>query len=246
MSTPIIQTHPNAFSLDPACESSKRVANVIRWYSPDFSPKDVPRFCDLASICENPEVFRLVIDIFVERYKAAGKEGPTHIAGYESRGFILAAPIAYALGIPCIMLRKCGKVPGVLSVSSEFHKEYSESQAETMSLRVGSIKKGDRVVLVDDLIATGGTAVTGFELVYGLGAEVFEFAAITELPSLHGVKNIHCADGGKYKDISVFTMLSFESITEKSCADPVGWPQGKSRVVPLGEAEEVRAQYNLC
>ena len=79
-----------------------------------------------------------------------------------------------------------GGSPGVLAESAGYTKEYAEAKADQMCLRVGCISPGDNVVLIDDLIATGGTALAGFELVQGMGAKVAEFAAVTCLPGLHG------------------------------------------------------------
>eukprot|EP00759_Apiculatamorpha_spiralis_P058441 PhF_6_TR9207/c1_g1_i8/m.14446/K00759/APRT, apt; adenine phosphoribosyltransferase len=230
-------------SLDPEHPVSKKITAAMRWYSPQFSPKDVPRFCDLASLCENPEVFTAVVNVLAERYRGFARK-VTHIAGYESRGFILAAPLAIALGVPCIMLRKCGKNCGVLVVSSELKKEYTETNPETMSLRVGSIKPGDNVILIDDLLGTGGTAITGFEVVLGLGASVAEFVSLTELGNLNGVQKIRAAQGGRFAEIPVFTLVDLSSIGEANQADPKGFTE-KSRIVPLNEAEAIRQKYNL-
>ena len=234
---------PNYQCLNPAHPYSQEIAKSIRTYTKKFSPKDVPQFVDLASICENPKVFKTVVDVLVARYRAFSKP-VTHIAGYESRGFLLAAPVAIALGVPCLMLRKCAKNCGVLVVSDELHKEYTEAVAETMTLRVGCVKEGDNVVLLDDLMATGGTAVTGFQLVMGLGASVAEFATITELKGLQGVANIRGKEGGKYVDIPLFSMIDEESITVANNSDPKDYKE-ESRVIHLKRAEEVRRTYNL-
>ena len=96
------------------------------------------------------------------------------------------------------MIRKAGKLPGVLVSSGEYVTEYSTD--ETV-MRFGAINESDRVVLIDDLIATGGTALAGFELCDQLGARVHEFAAMIELPFLNGVKKIHEYKNGKFKDV---------------------------------------------
>ena len=103
---------------------------------------------------------------------------------------------------------------------------------------------GDNVVLVDDLLATGGTAVTGFELVVGLGATVAEFASITELKCLDGVGHIRRYQGARFKDVPVFTLLDFDTITEEKNADPVGFTE-ESRIVGVEHAEALRVKYNL-
>ena len=167
-------------------------AAVLRWYGPEFSPKAVPRFYDVSGLTEDPAVFRQVVDVFVSRFKLL-KPPVTHIAGYDARGFLLAAPIALDMGVPCVLLRKDAKSPGVLAESAGYTKEYAEAKADQMSLRVGSISPGDNVVLIDDLIATGGTALAGFELVKGLGANVAEFAAVICLPGLDGKRRYAAA-----------------------------------------------------
>ena len=102
------------------------------------------------------------------------------------------------------MIRKAGKLPGVLVSSGEYVTEYSTD--ETV-MRFGAINESDRVVLIDDLIATGGTALAGFELCDQLGARVHEFAAMIELPFLNGVKKIHEYKDGKFKDVPCFTVV---------------------------------------
>ena len=173
------------YTAAPGTPQAVAVAAALRWYGPTFSPKAVPKFYDVSGLTEDPAVFREVIDLFVARFKAL-QPRVTHIAGYDARGFLLAAPIALEMGIPCVLLRKDAKSPGVLVESAGYTKEYAEAKADQMSLRVGCIAPGDSVVLIDDLIATGGTALAGFELVRGLGANVAEFAAVICLPGLDG------------------------------------------------------------
>ena len=135
------------------------IAKNCRYYSPQFSPKDVPAFYDLSGVTENAAVFQKIMDVFIARYKAqmAAGNGPTVIVGYDARGFVVGPPIALALGIPFVLLRKAGKNPGPLVESSAYSKEYAEHQPDKMCVRLGAIIPGDRVVLIDDLIATGGT-----------------------------------------------------------------------------------------
>ena len=224
---------PKHICLDQADEGVKKIAKSLPWYGPKYSPHDVPSFYDVSGITENPEVFQMVIDFFVARYKAQGAEGPTHIAGFDARGFLFGPPIALALKIPFVMIRKAGKLPGVLVSSGKYVTEYSTD--ETV-MRLGSVKAGDRVVLVDDLIATGGTALAGFDLVDQLGATVHEFAAMITLPFLDGVGKIHAYKEGKYKDVSCFTMVDDNSIGPEMCNDP---PEGTQRMVKAEEAKEV-------
>jgi adenine phosphoribosyltransferase len=237
----IVEIEPNYFTLDPAGETAKRIAGAIRWYSAGFSPKPVPRFYDAGSLTENPAVFKLVIDVLVNRYSSMPPDHrPTHIVGYDARGFLLGTPVALGLGIPFVMLRKDSKSPGVLVKSSSYTKEYKEAHDDTMVLRVDSLKPESRVVLIDDLIATGGTAITGFELCKVLKTRVVEFCAVINIPGLDGVKKIHEYHDGHYKGVSVFTLIHDSMVDDKSCGDPFNWPQGKSRLVAADEAIDVR------
>mmetsp|Transcript_1358 Transcript_1358/g.4599 ORF Transcript_1358/g.4599 Transcript_1358/m.4599 type:complete len:330 (+) Transcript_1358:259-1248(+) len=226
---------PGHFCADQSAAAVKEIACHLPWYGPKYSPHDVPSFYDISGITESPAVFQSVVDILVERYRAAGAKGPTHIAGFDARGFIFGPPVALALGIPFVMIRKAGKLPGVLVSSGKYITEYSTD--ETV-IRLGSVRKGDRVVLVDDLIATGGTALAGFDLVDALGAEVYEFAAMVALPFLDGVGKIHAYKDGKFKGVPCFTLVDNETIGPEMCRDP---PEGTARVVPAEDAEKVAA-----
>lgn len=215
----------------------RKIAAALKWFSPRFSPKNVPKFYDVSSITEDPAVFKDVIDLFVERYRAAGSNGPTHILGYDARGFLIGPPIALALGLPFVMLRKAEKSPGLLLQSAPYHKEYAEAHADTMVLRVGAVPKGSRCVLIDDLIATGGTALSGFEVVEAAGGTVYEFAAIIGIPFLNGVDRIHSSYEGKFKNVDIVTVLHDELIGDNQCADPVNFPASSPRVMVAGSAE---------
>ena len=107
---------------------------------------------------------------------------PTHVAGIESRGFLLAAPVAYKLGLGCVMIRKVGKLPGTV-VSHSYDLEYG---SDTLQVADGLIPEGARVVLIDDLIATGGTARAAVELLRKVGAEVPGAVFLIDLPDLEG------------------------------------------------------------
>lgn len=226
----------NYFILDPESEIAKEIAGQLTWYTPRFSPKDVPRFYDISSVTENPMLMRKVVHAMAERYKGMGDKAPTHILGFDARGFLLGTPIALELGIPFVMMRKAEKSPGVLIKSEPYHKEYAENHPDTMAIRKGSIGKGSRVVLIDDLIATGGTAISGFQLVEASGATVVEFAAVIGIPFLNGVGKIHTEGGGKFKDVTVFTLVHDSAITDATCGDPKDFPEGASRIISYNEA----------
>ena len=230
---------------DARCE---KIGKSLWWYGPKYAPHDVPKFYDVSGIVERPEVFKTVVEVLSERYKnynerernnnnkdsSDDKKPITHVAGFDARGFLFGPAIAMELNVPFVMIRKAGKLPGVLVSSGEYITEYSKD--ETV-MRLGAIKKGDRVVLIDDLIATGGTAIAGFDLVDQLGAEVHEFAAIVELPFLEGVKKIHEHRGGKFKDVSCFTVVDCATIREDMGRDP---EEGVPRVVSAEDAREMK------
>ncbi|CUE85912.1 Adenine phosphoribosyltransferase, putative [Bodo saltans] len=232
----VIEISPKYYTLQPEGELAKQIASQLTWFSPKFSPKDVPRFYDISAVTENPALFQAVVKSMSARYRSMGDAAPTHVLGFDARGFLLGAPIAYELGIPFVMMRKAEKSPGVLLRSEPYHKEYAEAHPDTMAIRKGSIGPGSRVVLVDDLIATGGTAISGFQLVEASGATVVEFAAVIGIPFLDGVAKIHSEGNGKFKDVPVFTLVHDSAITEKTCGDPSTWEEGKSRVIAYSDA----------
>lgn len=226
----------NYYILDPNSDVAKSIASQLTWYSPQFSPKDVPRFYDISSVTENPELFRLVVKVMAERYRSMGSSAPTHVLGFDARGFLLGTPIALELGIPFVMMRKAEKSPGVLLRSEPYHKEYAEAHPDTMAIRAGSIGKQSRVLLIDDLIATGGTAISGFQLVEASGATVVEFAAVIGIPFLNGVNTIHTTAEGKYRDVPIFTLVHDSAITDATCGDPQNWDASKSRIISYRDA----------
>ena len=145
---------------------------------PDF-PKPGILFRDITPVLESPEGFREVIDAFRERY---AEQNISHFAGIESRGFIFAAALAHAMGKGFVVIRKPGKLPRE-TFSESYALEYGEDQLEIHQDAVG---ENDRVVIIDDLIATGGTAAAAAKLVGQCGAEVVEVAVVIELKALEG------------------------------------------------------------
>jgi len=230
------------FTLDPESEPAKYLASIITWYGPKFSPKDVPQFYDVSSITENPKCLQRVTDIFVERYRAQGDKGPTHVLGYDARGFIIGPPIAMALGIPFILFRKDAKNPGVVVESSGYSKEYVEKQLDNMCIRLGSVPQGSRVLLIDDLIATGGTALAGFELCLALGIQVCEFAAVIDLPFCEGVSKIRAYAGGRFKDTPIFTLIDGRMVPDGNGRDPPVWEED-ARIISAPKGKEIMDKY---
>jgi adenine phosphoribosyltransferase len=163
---------------------------------PDF-PKPGIQFRDVTTLFRDAKGFGKTIDAFVERY--AGR-GIAHVVGVEARGFILAGAIARGLGAGFVPLRKRGKLPGD-AVGEDYALEYGTDRIE---MHVGAVDQGDRVLLVDDLIATGGTAAAGVRLLRGAGATVIEAAFVIDLPELGGTKRIEALG------VPVFALLGFE------------------------------------
>ncbi len=153
---------------------------------PDFPEKGV-MFRDITSILQNPEGFHLAIDEMLARLKSLDFDV---IAGAESRGFILGAPIAYKLGKAFIPIRKKGKLPREV-VSREYALEYGTAVVE---IHKDAILPGQKVVLIDDLIATGGTMKAGAELIEELGGEVVKILFLVELAGLEGRKHLEKYD----------------------------------------------------
>lgn len=145
---------------------------------PDF-PKPGIIFKDITPVLQDAEAYSQVIDRMAE---AAREMDPTVIIGIESRGFIFGGPIALKLGLPFSLIRKLGKLPHD-RVMEEYALEYGTA---TIEMHEDGVKPGDRVVIVDDLLATGGTASAAAKLVQRLGAEVGGFIFLVELSFLPG------------------------------------------------------------
>ena len=145
--------------------------------------KDFPKpgiiFKDLTPVFGHPEVFSELINVFAERYKG---KGITRIAGVESRGFVLGAPLAYKMGISFIPVRKPGKLPREV-FSVEYELEYGTDKLE---IHRDALEKGEKVLIIDDLLATGGTASATAKLIELAGGTVAEMAFIVELGFLNG------------------------------------------------------------
>ena len=157
----------------------KKIEDYIRSV-PDFPKKGI-MFRDITSALQDKEGLKLTIDSMERIIKDME---PTVIAGAEARGFLLGMPVAYNLSLPFVPVRKKGKLP-CDTVSQSYDLEYGSAEIE---IDISSIKKGDRVVLVDDLIATGGTMKAAIALIERLGGEVAGIAALIELVDLKGRK----------------------------------------------------------
>jgi adenine phosphoribosyltransferase len=162
---------------------------------PDF-PKPGILFYDISTLLNHAEAWRATVDRLAE---AASAYEPALLAGIESRGFIFAAPIAYRLGLGFVMVRKVGKLPGAV-ISHAYDLEYG---SDTLQVADGLIRPGTRVVLVDDLIATGGTALAAARLIRRAGAEVTGASFVIDLPALGGADLLRAAG------ISVRSLISY-------------------------------------
>lgn len=145
---------------------------------PNF-PKPGITFKDITPVLQDPAALKRVIELLAERYRAAGI---TRIVGIESRGFIFGTPLAYELGCGFVVVRKPGKLPRA-TFKASYALEYGE---DTVHIHEDALSGTDRVVIVDDLIATGGTAKATVDLVHRCGAEVHEVATFIELDGLGG------------------------------------------------------------
>ncbi len=145
---------------------------------PDF-PKPGILFYDITTLLKDPQAFHRIINDFVQTYQGQGIQ---KIVGIESRGFILGAPMAYHLQSGFIPVRKPGKLPAD-SIDVKYELEYGSN---TLVIHRDAIDKGERVLIVDDLLATGGTAAATVQLVRQLGGEVVSLAVLVELLGLKG------------------------------------------------------------
>ncbi len=149
---------------------------------PDF-PQAGVLFRDITPLLQSPEAFRYVIQTLTKRYETAGIDA---IVGIESRGFIFGAPLANNLGVPFVPIRKPGKLPAA-RMSVEYALEYGQGQ---LDIHQDAIKPGQSVLIVDDLLATGGTAAAAAQLVELLSGRVHGFAFLVELSGLDGRKRL--------------------------------------------------------
>jgi len=159
-------------------------------------PKEGIVFYDITSILSNPAAFSFCISEMVKMYRNKSIDG---IVAVEARGFLFAAPLAEKLGIPLILARKKGKLPGNV-IERSFALEYGE---DVIQIQAKDIKKGENILLIDDLVATGGTLQATAELIEDSGASVFEICCIIGLPFLNNFETLN-----KYK---LTTLINYNS-----------------------------------
>ncbi|QYJ77542.1 adenine phosphoribosyltransferase [Shewanella acanthi] len=142
-------------------------------------PKEGILFRDVTSLLEDAQAYRATIDLLYQQYR---EQGFTKVVGTEARGFLFGAPLALALGIGFVPVRKPGKLPRA-TVSQSYELEYGH---DTLEIHTDAINSGDKVLVVDDLLATGGTIEATVKLIRQLGGEVNDAAFVISLPDLGG------------------------------------------------------------
>ena len=165
---------------------------------PDYPKKGI-MFRDITTLIKDPVGFRLIIDSFTQRYIENANQFDV-IVGIESRGFIIGGALSYTLGLGFVPIRKKGKLPAE-KISHEYALEYG---TDTIEIHKDAIGKGTRVLLVDDLLATGGTALASATLIEKLGGTVAEMTFIVSLPDVGGHKKL------TQKSYKVFALTEFE------------------------------------
>lgn len=167
----------------------KSVRSIPNW------PIDGVIFRDLTTLMLDSQAFAASCDILFDRYEGQNID---KIVGIDARGFVFGAVLAYKIGVGFIPVRKKGKLPGD-TLEESYNLEYG---SDTLEIHKDAIDEGERVVIVDDLIATGGTIGATVELVKKLGANIIECAFLIELPDLKGREKI--------KGCEVFAIMEFE------------------------------------
>ena len=152
-------------------------------------------FRDITTLMQDPEAYRKTCDVFYDRYKNLNID---KVVGIDARGFVFGGVLAYQLNVGFIPVRKKGKLP-YKTVSEEYTLEYGKN---TVEMHEDAISQGEKVVIIDDLIATGGTIEAAVKLVKKLGGDILECGFIVELPELKGREKI--------KDQYIFTICEFE------------------------------------
>ena len=160
-------------------------------------PKEGIIFRDITSLLEVPSAFKATIDLIVEQYR---DKGITKVLGTESRGFIFGAPVALALGLPFELVRKPKKLPRE-TISQSYQLEYGQ---DTLEMHVDAISEDDNVLIIDDLLATGGTVEATVKLVQRLGGVVKHAAFVINLPELGGEKRLNNLG------VDCYTLVNFE------------------------------------
>jgi adenine phosphoribosyltransferase len=163
---------------------------------PDYPKKGI-LFRDITTLIENPEGFKESVERLAEAHRG---RGITHVAGIEARGFIFGAGVSISLGVGFVPVRKKGKLPGE-TIGQNYALEYG---VDTIEIHADVLEAGDKVLLVDDLIATGGTALAAVSLLRRTGATVENAAFVIDLFDLGGAEKLRAVD------VEVFRLIDFE------------------------------------
>lgn len=165
---------------------------------PDW-PEPGVMFRDITPLFKDPKALRMISDEFIQRYIDTDI---THIASIDARGFLIGSIMAYQLNIPLVLVRKKGKLPG-----KTIHREYAlEYGTAAVEMQIDAVTEGDKVLVFDDLIATGGTVLAACTIIKELGAEVYEVATLIDLPDLGGSETI------QQSGIPVHALLAYEGL----------------------------------
>ena len=170
------------------------IKSLIRMV-PDFPAPGI-RFRDVMGLVEDHEGFEEATEALVRRF---APEAPDAVAGIEARGFIFGVPVAQRLGVGFVPVRKAGKLPGEV-VGVDYALEYGTGRLE---MQTGSVRAGMRVLLIDDLVATGGSAAAAIELIRGMGGEVVGAGFVVDLPELPGRRHLGAMG------VEVFALCTF-------------------------------------
>ena len=173
----------------PTSELKKRIRNI-----PDFPSKGI-QFKDITTLLSDPSSFQQAIDLMAHRHFAKGIEA---VVGIEARGFVMGAALAYKLGTGVLLVRKAGKLP-YKTVAASYNLEYGKDRLE---IHEDAIRPGMKVIVADDVLATGGTVSAVIGLLNKLGANVVECCFLAELTALRGRELL--------KGQKVFSLLQFE------------------------------------
>lgn len=174
----------------PATNLLKHIRTINDWPQPGV------QFRDITPLLRDGAAFRVLIDIFAERY---ADERLDAIAGIDARGFILGAALAHHLGVGFVPVRKQGKLP-FDTVAESYTLEYGQA---TVEVHTDAASPGERVLVIDDLVATGGTMIAAAHLMQRLGAHLVDTAAVIDLPALGGSRRIAAAE------LPFFSVLAF-------------------------------------
>lgn len=187
--------------IDPAAYIRDAIRSIPDW------PKPGVTFRDITPVLQDPRSFRVLIDLFVYRYM---RQRLDLVAGVDARGFILGSVLAYELNLGFVPVRKMGKLP-YNTVTEAYELEYGSGGVE---MHTDAVRPGQRVLLIDDLIATGGTLLAASRLLQRLGANVVEAASIIDLPYLGGASAL------RETGLSIYSVCQFQDPMDDNDSAP--------------------------